>query len=157
MNLLKRAVIAAAFCCAAASAAQAEALFAGQKLDMYPGYVIEDLPKARGFFVDALGFAPIFENDWFVLLQLDDVQLALMKQDQPQVAAQFRQTYPGNGSWLALNVPDVDAVYARAKAAGLDIFGDIRDEPWGERHFSVMAPGGLALDIITFKGPAPAQ
>lgn len=41
-----------------------------------------------------------------------------------------------------LVVPDVDAVYDRARAAGAEIVMEIRDEDYGGRHFSCRDPEG---------------
>ena len=131
----------------------AEPVFTGQMPHMYPGYITENLAETRDFFVQKLGFTPIFESEWFALLKLEGNQIGLMKPEQAGQAAIFRKAYSGNGAWITFDMPDVDAAYARAKAAGLDIIVDLRDEPWGERHFSVVAPGGLALDFVTYKGP----
>ena len=152
MSKLKSAALAAALSLGASSAA-AEPLFAGQTLGMYPGYIAENLAETRAFFVDKLGFAPVFESDWFVLLKLDGNQIGLMKPEQQGQAPIFRRAYPGHGAWITFDVPDVDLVHARAKAAGIEILVELRDEPWGERHFSAMAPNGLALDFVTYQGP----
>jgi uncharacterized glyoxalase superfamily protein PhnB len=39
-------------------------------------------------------------------------------------------------------VPDADAVYAKARAAGAEIVMEIRDEDYGGRHFSCRDPEG---------------
>ena len=156
MSKLKPAILAAALALGTnggSGAAQAEPIFAGQKVGMYPGYISENLAETRAFFVDKLGFAPIFESEWFVLLKLEGNQIGLMKPEQTGQAPIFRKAYGGSGAWITFDVPDVDLVYRRAKAAGIEILVDIRDEPWGERHFSAVAPGGLALDFVTYKGP----
>jgi uncharacterized glyoxalase superfamily protein PhnB len=28
-----------------------------------------------------------------------------------------------------------------------------RDEPWGERHFAIVDPNGIGVDIVTFIEP----
>jgi catechol 2,3-dioxygenase-like lactoylglutathione lyase family enzyme len=152
MRSLRPIALAAALA-AGVGAHASEPLFAGQAPGMYPGYIVEDLDATRAFFEARLGFAPIFASDWFVLLKLGSAQIGLMKPEQAGQAAIFRQAYAGRGAWITFDMPDVDVVYERAKAAGLHIIVDIRDEPWGERHFSVVAPGGLALDFVTYKGP----
>jgi uncharacterized glyoxalase superfamily protein PhnB len=30
----------------------------------------------------------------------------------------------------------------------------LRDEPWGDRHFTIRDPNGIAIDIVTYS-PAP--
>ena len=58
MSKLKPAILAAALALGTnggSGAAQAEPIFAGQKVGMYPGYVTENLAETRAFFVDKLG------------------------------------------------------------------------------------------------------
>ena len=153
MKSLRPIALAAALMATGGNVAKAEPVFAGQTPNLYPGYITENLPEMRDFFTQKLGFAVIFESDWFVLLKLEGSQIGLMKPEQTAQAPIFRKAYPGNGAWITFDMPDVDLAYQKAKAAGLDIIVDIRDEPWGERHFSVVAPGGLALDFVTYKGP----
>jgi catechol 2,3-dioxygenase-like lactoylglutathione lyase family enzyme len=152
MSKLKSAAVAAALAFGA-SAAEAEPIFAGQQVGMYAGYVTEDLATTRAFFEGKLGFKALFESDWFVLLGLEGNQIGLLKPEQAGQSALFRRAYPGQGAWITFSVPDVDAVHARAVAAGIPIAVPLRDEPWGERHFSVVAPNGLALDFVTYQGP----
>jgi catechol 2,3-dioxygenase-like lactoylglutathione lyase family enzyme len=152
MSKLKSAALAAALT-VSASAAEAEPIFTGQPVGMYAGYVTEDLPATRAFFEGKLGFKPLFESDWFVLLGLEGNQIAFLKPEQEGQAPIFRRAYPGHGAWITFAVPDVDQVHTRAVAAGIPIAVPLRDEPWGERHFSVVAPNGLALDFVTYQGP----
>lgn len=151
MTKLKPAILAAALALGA-TPANANTLD-GQKVGMYAGYVTENLAETKAFFVDQLGFAVAFESDWFVLLKLQDGQIGLLAPAQEGQSALFRKPYPGHGAWITFDVADVDQVHARAIAAGIPIAVPLRDEPWGERHFSVVAPGGLALDFVTYQGP----
>ena len=128
-------------------------ILAGQSAEPYFGYVTPNLLETRDFFTAKLGFEVRFESDWFVLLGLGSHQLGLLKPEQEGQSALFRRAYPGHGAWITFAVPDVDAVHARAVAAGIPIAVPLRDEPWGERHFSVVAPNGLALDFVTYQGP----
>ena len=152
MSTLKSTALAAALAIGA-GAAEAEPIFAGQPVDMYAGYVTENLAETRAFFEQKLGFKPVFESDWFVLLALEGKQIGLLKPEQEGQSALFRRAYPGHGAWITFSVPDVDEVHRRAQAAGIPITVPLRDEPWGERHFSVVAPNGLTLDFVTYHGP----
>ena len=152
MNPVKSASLAAALALGAGAAA-AEPILSGQPVGMYAGYVTEDLAATRAFFEGKLGFKAVFESEWFVLLALEGNQIGLLKPEQQGQAPLFRRPYPGHGAWITVSVPDVDEVHRRAQAAGIPIALPLRDEPWGERHFSVVAPNGLALDFVTYQGP----
>ena len=43
--------------------------------------------------------------------------------------------------YVAVEVSDVDAEYARLKGLGVEV-GELRDYPWGERKFSFRDPDG---------------
>ncbi len=47
-------------------------------------------------------------------------------------------------------VPDADAVYARAKAAGGTIVRKIQDTPYGSREFTVKDPEGHSWSVGTY-------
>ena len=57
-----------------------------------------------------------------------------------------------NGVWMSLFVDDVDAVHQRCVQAGLDVFREPRDEPWGVREFHLRHPDGHVLRIGTGGG-----
>ena len=128
-------------------------ILAGQSAEPYFGYVTPNLIETRDFFTGKLGFEIRFESEWFVLLGLGAHQIGLLKPEQEGQSLLFRRAYLGYGAWITFAVPDVDALHARARQAGIPIAVELRDEPWGERHFSVVAPNGLALDFVTYQGP----
>ena len=130
-----------------------EPILAGQQVGLYAGYVTENLAETRDFFTEKLGFEIRFESAWFVLLGLGSHQIGLLKPEQEGQSLLFRRAYPGHGAWITFDVPEIDALYRRAKDAGIPIAIELRNEPWGERHFSVVAPNGLALDFVTYQGP----
>jgi uncharacterized glyoxalase superfamily protein PhnB len=47
-------------------------------------------------------------------------------------------------------VPDADAVYARAQAAGAPVLRPIQDTPYGSREFSVKDPEGHSWSVGTY-------
>lgn len=49
-----------------------------------------------------------------------------------------------------LVVPDADAVYRRAKAAGAEILIDIKDQPYGGRDFTCRDPQGHIWAVGTY-------
>jgi uncharacterized glyoxalase superfamily protein PhnB len=50
---------------------------------------------------------------------------------------------------LSIEVDDVDAAYARAKALGHEITYDLTDEPWGVRRFYILDPAGKLLNVLS--------
>jgi len=44
----------------------------------------------------------------------------------------------------------VDKVYNELKKKGVEIKIDIRNEPWGDRHFAIQDPNGIGIDIVKY-------
>jgi len=38
----------------------------------------------------------------------------------------------------------------RSKNIPIEI--ELRDEPWGDRHFAIKDPNGIGIDIVTYSG-----
>lgn len=55
--------------------------------------------------------------------------------------------------YLTLDVDDVDKVYSEIREKGVDIKVELRDEPWGERHFAIEDPNGIGIDIVQYLKP----
>jgi uncharacterized glyoxalase superfamily protein PhnB len=50
---------------------------------------------------------------------------------------------------LTIHVDDVDEAYNRAKRLGAEIAAEIRNEDYGQRHFLVVDPNGLVLNVMS--------
>lgn len=121
----------------------------------YPVVVSRDPVSAADFYRDLLGFETVFETDWYVSLRLGAFELALLAHGHPTIPEGFRAPIAG-GLLLNLEVNVVDAVYARLVTEhGLEPLLNLRDEPFGQRHFIVLAPDGVLLDIIQPIEPSP--
>ena len=123
-------------------------------MNLYPGIITPKLAETRAFYVDVLGFGVKFETDWFLLLARDGAEVAFLKPDQPAQAPVFRAAFPGHGAWFAIEMDDVDAEYRRLRGLGVKMEVELRDEDWGERHFSIRDPNGVGLDFVRFAPPA---
>lgn len=115
----------------------------------YPVIMTDDVAATSRFYQDHFRFQAVFEADWYVHLQSSEdekVNLAILKGDHETIPAVGR----GRVSGLLLNfeVEDVDAVHDRAKADGLPILLELRDEPFGQRHFITSDPNGVLIDVI---------
>ena len=116
----------------------------------YPVIMTGDVAGTARFYQDNFRFSPAFESDWYVHLQSDEdetVNIAVLQGDHETIPE------PGRGrvSGLLINfeVEDVDAEYAQARERGLPILRELRDEPFGQRHFITRDPNGVLIDVIT--------
>jgi catechol 2,3-dioxygenase-like lactoylglutathione lyase family enzyme len=122
-------------------------------MSFYNGIVTSKLLESKEFYTKNLGFSVKFENEWFVLFERDGRELAFM---QPNLEFQnqiFRGEYGGKGLWLTVEVADVEAEYKRIQNLGVPIVVELRQEDWGETHFSIADPNGIGVDFVKYKAP----
>lgn len=123
-------------------------------MKLWTGVVTDQVTESRDFYVRLFACEVVFDSDWFVLLELGGGELGFMK---PGLEAQhplFRTPLAGGaGIWVTIDVDDVDATYARLYGLGVEAVFPPRDEPWGDRHFAVIDPGGIAVDVVQRAAP----
>lgn len=117
----------------------------------YPVVASDDVSAASSFYREHFGFEVTFEADWYVSLRhpaAPHFELAFVDYRHETIPAAYRQQ--ARGLLLNVEVPDVDALYARlVTVAGLPVALDIRSEAFGQRHFIVEGPDGVLVDVIT--------
>ncbi|MBC8151893.1 MAG: VOC family protein [Bacteroidetes bacterium] len=123
------------------------------------GIITNRLPETKQFYRDVLNFGVTFENEFYLLLHTPDHQaeLSFLLPDHPSQKPLFQPAFAGNGVYLTIEVPDVDREYARINALGVPIAIELRDEPWGDRHFAIVDPNGIGIDVVTYAPPAEPQ
>ncbi|MBP7062633.1 VOC family protein [Ferrovibrio sp.] len=85
-------------------------------------------------------------------LQLGHGMVMLGDQSNDALGLALPQAGPGNQG-IYIVVPDVDALYARAKAAGAQIVIDLHDTDYGSRDFSCRDPEGQLWSIGSYQPP----
>ncbi|RNL62378.1 glyoxalase [Nocardioides marmoriginsengisoli] len=116
----------------------------------YPVVMTTDVAGTADFYQEHFGFRALFTADWYVHLQLPDdprVNLAVLDGANQTIPAVARGQVAG-GLLLNFEVEDPDSAYERLRAAGLPILLELRDEPFGQRHFITSDPNGVLIDII---------
>ena len=66
----------------------------------------------------------------------------MLSDEYPELGVRSPSTLGGTGTALHLEVADVDALYARAVAAGATAVGEPADQPHGARHGTLVDPYG---------------
>lgn len=117
-------------------------------MKLWSGVVTAKIQESKDFYVRLFGCEVVFESDWFVLLQLGGAELGFMSPNLEFQALVFRPAFQGKGVWIAIDVDNVDAEYKRIQTMSIPIEAAIRDEPWGDRHFVVIDPNGIGVDIV---------
>lgn len=121
------------------------------------GIVTSKLKESRDFYIRVLNFGVTFENDFYMLLHTPghQAEVAFLLPDHASQQPLFQPAFAGKGMFFTIEVADVDAEYKRIKALGVPIAVALRDEPWGDRHFAIVDPNGVAIDLVKYTQPAP--
>ena len=115
----------------------------------YPVICSRDVAGSRDFYRTHFGFRPVFDSGWYVHMTVPrqrHVSLAIIRHDHETMPENHRR--PVQGLLLNFETEEVDAEYERLRAAGLEMVVELRDEPFGQRHFIVADPDGNLVDVI---------
>lgn len=119
-------------------------------MKFWSGVVTEKVQESKDFYVRLFGCQVLYEGEdgWFVLLGLGESELGFMKPGLAFQAPIYRAAFQGQGMWVTVDVEDVAAECKRIRALGVPIEVELRDEPWGDRHFAVLDPNGIGVDVV---------
>lgn len=119
------------------------------------GIITSKLAETKAFYTGLLGFGVSFENDFYLLLHAPGKQaeLSFLLPEHSSQQPLFHPPFQGQGMYLTIEVEDVDLIYQELKKKKVDIRIDIRNEPWGDRHFAITDPNGIAIDIVKYTDP----
>ena len=101
-----------------------------------------DPGKARAFYGDLLGLDLLMDHGWIATYGGGAASV-------PQVSFASEGGAGTPVPDLSVEVDDVDAIHARAVAAGHEIAYALTDEPWGVRRFFVRDPFGRLVNILS--------
>ena len=119
------------------------------------GIITDKLEETKQFYTNVLDFGVSFENEFYLLLHTPNhsAELSFLLPNHPSQQELFHKPFTGQGTFLTIEVDDVDALYTEIKGKNIDIAVELRDEPWGDRHFSIVDPNGIGIDIVTYTQP----
>jgi catechol 2,3-dioxygenase-like lactoylglutathione lyase family enzyme len=119
------------------------------------GILTDKLAESKAFYTNNLGFGVTFENEFYLLLHTPNRQaeLSFLLPHHPTQQPFFQLPFNGEGMYLTIEVDDVDTIYNNLKSQGIEIKVELRDEPWGDRHFAIEDPNGIGIDIVRYSPP----
>ena len=119
------------------------------------GIITDKIQESKQFYSEVLGFGVTFENDFYLLMHTPDkaFELSFLLPNHPSQQALFQAPFTGKGVYVTIEVEDVDSLYEKVKGKGVEIQIDIRDEPWGDRHFAIQDPNGVGIDMVRYNPP----
>jgi len=125
-------------------------------MKMNAGIITNRIKDTKAFYTQILNFGITFENDFYLLMHTPGhtAELSFLLPDHPSQQPLFQKAFRGEGVYLTIEVDDVDKVYDDIKKKGVPIKIELRDEPWGERHFAIEDPNGVGIDIVKYSPKA---
>ncbi|MCG7607541.1 MULTISPECIES: VOC family protein [Mycobacterium] len=107
-----------------------------------PVLTVSDLAVAEAY-TQTLGLTEVMNHGWIVTLADAELrhQVSLMTKDA---------TAPVNPS-VSIEVDDVDAAYAAAVEAGLEIVHPLSNEEWGVRRFFFADAAGNVVNVLSHR------
>ncbi|WP_454974108.1 VOC family protein [Capnocytophaga gingivalis] len=119
------------------------------------GIITEKLAESKAFYTQVLQFGVTFENDFYLLLHTpnQEAEISFLLPNHPSQQPLFQKSFTQQGVYLTIEVENVDDYYYKLKEQGLPIAIDLREEPWGDRHFAIIDPNGIGIDIVTYSAP----
>ena len=127
-----------------------------RQMKLNAGIVTSKLAETKAFYTQILGFGVTFENEFYLLLHTPGgaSELSFLLPEHPSQQPLFHKAFQGQGMYLTIEVDNVDELYKELQNKGVPIKIDIRDEPWGDRHFAVQDPNGIGIDLVKY---SPSQ
>lgn len=125
------------------------------EMKLNAGIITEKLQETKKFYTEVLGFGVSFENEFYLLLHTPNqsAEISFLKPNHPSQKPIFQSAFSGKGVYLTLEVDNVNEVYKQLNNKGIPKEIEIRDEPWGDRHFAILDPNGIGIDIVTYTRP----
>lgn len=120
------------------------------------GVITSKLAESKAFYTDVLEFGVTFENDFYLLMHTPqrEAKISFLVPEHASQQPLFQKSFQNQGVYLTIEVENVDDWYQRLREKGVEIQIELRDEPWGDRHFAIMDPNGIGIDMVTYAPPA---
>ncbi|MFJ1490159.1 VOC family protein [Capnocytophaga canis] len=119
------------------------------------GIITEKLADTKAFYTEILNFGVSFENEFYLLLHTpnQEAEISFLLPNHPSQQPIFQKPFQNQGVYLTIEVENVDEVYKELKNKNIRIEIELRNEPWGDRHFAIKDPNGIGIDIVTYTEP----
>jgi len=119
------------------------------------GIITEKLAESKAFYTQVLQFGVIFENDFYLLLHTPNhkAEISFLLPNHPSQQPIFQKSFTQQGVYLTIEVENVDDYHHKLKEQSVPIAIALREEPWGDRHFAIIDPNGIGIDIVTYSAP----
>src|SRR5512147_2544738 len=113
-----------------------------------PLIVVEDMARSQQFYEQLLGQKVKFDFGVDVCFEGDfTIHLKSHFQSLLGEASRYPITLKTHNGELYFDATNIEAVYQRLQAAGVEFIEGIREQPWGQRAMRVYDPDGHIIEI----------
>jgi len=125
------------------------------KMKLNAGIITTKLAESKAFYTKNLGFGVTFENEFYLLLHTPnhEAEISFLLPNHPSQLPFYHKPFQRQGIYLTIEVDNVDEIYEEMKNKGVEIKVEIRNEFWGDRHFSIEDPNGVIVDFVKYSPP----
>jgi len=119
-------------------------------LRIVPNVASDRFEASREFYIDLFDLDVSVDFDWYLQLMAPNDRSLNVGFLQPGSEFFSGRLVPAgeHSVVLTIQVDDVDEAYRRARCRGAEISLELRDEDYGQRHFLVIDPNGLMLNVM---------
>ncbi|MFM8849738.1 MAG: VOC family protein [Cytophagales bacterium] len=119
------------------------------------GFVTLKLLETKKFYTAVLNLEVVFENEFYLLMKTPGgtEQISFLLPNHESQQPLFKPAFTGKGAYLTIEVENADEVCKRIKKMNVPLAFELRNEPWGDRHFAIVDPNGIGIDIVTYSQP----
>ena len=118
-----------------------------------PYLIISGAAQALDFYVKALGATEIMRLDHGGKIGHAEIKIGdshvMLADEFPEMGAKSPQTLGGTPVGICLYVPNVDALFQQAVAAGAKVERPVQDQFYGDRSGTIIDPFGHKWTIST--------
>lgn len=123
------------------------------KTSVYPVIMSNDIKEKSDFFMTLFDFRETFVSDWYISLESEGFELALIDVNHETIPDVYRKEC--QGIIINIEVDNVDNLYSSiVKNENMTLLSEIRSEDFGQRHFIVESPSKIMVDIIQVIPPS---
>ena len=116
---------------------------------LFPISITYRLKESKEFYIKFFSFEVVFEEDWYIQLRnKSGIEIAFMLPDLQNQPDFLHEAYSGKGVVLSFEVDDATAEYEKFKDLGASFIYNLKDEEWGQRHFMIVDPAGMVVDVV---------
>lgn len=124
--------------------------------NIFPLVIVKDLTKERDFFKNVLDFNIVFEADWYIQLEQEGNQIALMIENSENQPKFLHKSFADRGVVITLEFDNIAEVYKNLKNKA-EVLLELKTEEWGQTHFIIKTPGNLIVDMVNYTSPEDYQ